>query len=141
MTYYRNYDTKDDILTEYSYYLCELLSSELKNCKDLDQRKYLLITFDFYKRHKRFALALKKLHKETLTLDIINRNIELMPVDEDTRLAMHYYAGGIYNILTDWLKSDRKDEEWVVDKIITLTDNDTIAEGLTQYTALYKKLD
>ena len=64
-----------------------------------------------------------------------------MPVDEDTRLAMHYYAGGIYNILMDWLKSDRKDEEWVVDKIITLTDNDTIAEGLTQYTALYKKLD
>lgn len=128
MTYYRNYDSKEDIIIDYLDKLFNEYSQELLNYQSNDSLKNAKLFFAYFRRHDIF---LNNLIKANLTYLILNRFekyfYELFegpiiakkysPVKE--KYAVAYRAGGIYKILLTWVESGFQESDEKMAKILT----------------------
>ncbi len=114
MTYYRNYKSKDDIIIQYvndiAANIHELIAgSGVSN----DNFAYFKILFESLGVISDIAIVAYNAHMGDLILDAINKNMLLtFPPsnrDNDKIYKRHYYAGAVYNILIEWLKSGKKE--------------------------------
>lgn len=138
-TFYRYFNEKEDILTKYSEYLTELLSLEYR--EKLPDEDPVFILFSFLKQHRKYLKILVKNHKQDIILNAINQNIEEMMLDDKNKLIASYHAGGIYNIIVEWIKSDFKESPFSLSKeIIHLINSHYYKEIIQFYTSTFKKL-
>lgn len=113
MAYYRNFNSKMDVL-EY-YFECnfnelvELLDEPVK----LWSYEFGQAFFSLMKRHKNEVLLLDELGFSGLILHIFNEYNELlagdMQYDSIERYRLYYAAGASYNAALQWLREDCKE--------------------------------
>lgn len=139
MTYYRNYATKDDILIQYSKDLSQEMGRLLREQKNTDLRSFLSVQFDFVYQHDRYIRTLLKNRKEYIILDIINENVRKITSGDPT--VMRYYAGGLYNVLMNWVKSDYQEpSEDIIDQLLTVSDSAFYQAAMREYAQTFDKL-
>lgn len=116
-TFYRNFNSKDEILEAYFHNLCEEYIAQFKDEKDLSLSNVTKVYFSFWKERIEFLNILNKNHLLFLLLEKYN---EFLPVvyqtykgnrnddsnETELKYALLFSAGGFWNLLANWLKSD-----------------------------------
>ncbi len=125
MTYYRNYQSKEDI---FASYLDEALTDYQREARELslDQRAYapanLYHCFSYFEKHKEFLDSLFKSGLGHLLLTAISRYmIETWHKPENG--IEHYYglqafAGALYNLYISWSSNGAKETPAELVKIL-----------------------
>lgn len=116
-TFYRNFSSKTEILEAYCHKLCEEYIAQFKDETDLSLRNVTKVYFSFWLKHIEF---LNILNKNRLLFFLLEKYNEFLPAiyqlykgnnDEfnnaaELDYAIRFSAGGFWNILAKWLKSD-----------------------------------
>lgn len=123
MAYYRNFQSKMEILEYFLELTFDQMSEELGEEIDFWSMEYGETFFRFMKKHRRYVLLLDRLGFSGLILNAFNAtNEELagdMPRGSIERYRLYYAAGASYNAVVQWLKGGCKES----------------AEELAKYTA------
>ena len=117
MSFYRNYNAIEDILTEHlvevveEYKEKELEESDTESEKVFYGKKYMLRCFRFFYVHREFIDALITAGMGDLFLAKITEHLVSKWVDteKETReeiLRISAFAGAIYNMYREWSKED-----------------------------------
>lgn len=115
MSYYRYFSSKKEILTYYmEYILQEYENTVEKNTKHFFQSyDHILESLIFFRNYKDFALCLEHSHLSYILLDALNDYIQKQTsFDPDKAVRsypFYYYAGALYNIYMQWIKTDTKE--------------------------------
>jgi AcrR family transcriptional regulator len=115
-TFYRNFNSKEELLYLYFNDLAEEYTKRLKNTEALDMEKVFEIFIEFFKEHIEEISLLRKHHLSSLLLEAFNKH--LPDVHEATQdkfpytmnsqsmeFALPFNAGGMWNILMMWVDS------------------------------------
>lgn len=125
MTYYRNYQTKEDI---FASYLEDILIDYQKEALllPLDTQCYesvhLLHCFSYFEKHKDFLNSLLKSGRGDLLLDSISKYVlKMWHTPEDG--IQHYYglqafAGALFNLYITWASNGTKETPEELTKIL-----------------------
>lgn len=132
-TFYRNFDSKEDVLRFYIYQLSTEYANELQNEETLSIPISLLIFCEIAYKHKKFISMLIQNNLSVLLLSVFD---EVLPAvhekvqdrfvgaaETDTNLdyVFAYNAGGFWNILNKWFADGCKlTPKQVADIIATL---------------------
>lgn len=114
MSFYRNYDAIEDILTEHLREVVEEYKAEVAdagNEKVFYEKKYVLHCFQFFYSHREFIDALITAGMGDLFLAKITEYLILkwIDVEKGTReeiLRISALAGSIYNMYREWSKGE-----------------------------------
>lgn len=116
-TFYRNFNSKEDILEAYCHNLCQDYMERLNDETDLSLSHITKVYFSFWQKHIEFLRILDKNHMLFFLLEKYN---EFLPViyqiykgkdndfgnESETAYGIRFSAGGFWNLLSQWLKSD-----------------------------------
>lgn len=116
-TFYRNFNSKEDILEAHCHNLCQDYIARLKDETDLSLSNVTKVYFSFWQKHIEFLRILNKNHMLFFLLEKYN---EFLPViyqiykgnnndfNNETQIAyaIRFSGGGFWNLLPLWLKSD-----------------------------------
>lgn len=117
-SFYRNYASKESVLTTLIDDILEKYRSTLK-----DVREYFYTyenvhrSFEYFKRYGKYALELHKLGYGSLILEKLNQFHEevagTMPYNSIERYRLYIYIGSLYNTAMVWLRNgaDRSVDE------------------------------
>lgn len=112
MAYYRNYDSKVEILERHLDTLFELYLTEVQSVSVTEPYDFALMFFRYFAGQKRFLRLLAKSGVQTIILERFARYLErifrIMPgarVDESpsTYYGRAFAAGGLYMTLMAWI--------------------------------------
>ncbi|MGM9923545.1 MAG: TetR/AcrR family transcriptional regulator [Bacillus sp. (in: firmicutes)] len=110
VTYYRNYNSKEEIIT---YYLDELAYQFEQENKHLDPKKdmYLCILtfFQYWIKHREYLLCLCEAKLTYVLLEHINKSISIFSTNAKQKYEAYYLAGAIHNTLFEWIKGGTKE--------------------------------
>ena len=114
MAYYRNFDTKVDII---EYYLREVMwsdvSAALGENPDFWTYEYGVVFISVMKKHRNLILLLDEYGYASLILKAFNRkNEELagdMPHNSIERYKLYYASGASFNGLLEWIRGGCKE--------------------------------
>ncbi len=114
MTYYRNYQSKDDIIIQYiNGVASDIHELILRTGVNSDVYTYYKMLFENLGIHSDVVLVAYNANLGNLILDAINENMLMTypPSGKSPFKAYkrHYYAGAFYNILVEWLKAGKKE--------------------------------
>lgn len=112
-TYYRYFQTKDDILKLYCYYLLKELIDILQSLEDLNFQSGTLGYFRFWQSHLDLLFLLRN-HKLLHTLGDLQESmlyqfVEAKVSDQSLPLSQYafcYTAGGLWRVICYWVTSD-----------------------------------
>ena len=112
-TFYRHFNSKEEILIEYSKGICSELSARLNSLADYSLYNIANVYFSFWKEKSDLLIKLKKSKCEFLLMSFYNRIMRdslniLRPAmaeysDEDFEKLKAFLIGGFYNIKIDWM--------------------------------------
>lgn len=116
-TFYRNFNSKEEVLEAYCHKLCQEYIAHFKDETDLSLSNVTKVYFSFWRKHIEFLNILNKNH---LLFFLLERYNEFLPViyqiykgnndDFNNKTELNYAilfsAGGFWNILAKWFKSD-----------------------------------
>ena len=117
MSFYRNYNAIEDILTEHleevveEYRAKELEEPDTGSEKVFYERKYMLRCFRFFYLHREFIDALitagmGDLFLAKITEYLIQKWIDAEKRTREENLRISAFAGAIYNMYREWSKGD-----------------------------------
>lgn len=112
MTYYRSYNSKEDILLQH---LDECFASYLEGLDVRDFYEVALSFFHFWRGQERqFLIAVVKSELSAQLMDkfydYLDHIFSLMDLNvEVTSYAKSFLAGGLYKMLIDWMRNDTQD--------------------------------
>lgn len=114
MAYYRNFETKVDII---EYYLREVMwsdvSAALGESPDFWSYEYGVVFISVIKKHRNLILLLDECGYASLILKAFNRkNEELagdMPHNSIERYKLYYASGASFNGLLEWMRGGCKE--------------------------------
>lgn len=113
MAYYRNFESKLDILEYFLAQIFEAMSRELGEDIDFWTLEYGRVYYHFMKEQRDSILLLDKLGFSGLVLNAFNgTNEEIagdMPRNSIERYRLYYAAGASYNAMIHWLKGGCKE--------------------------------
>lgn len=113
MAYYRNFNSKLEILEYYLAQIFEAMSKGLGEDIDFWTVEYGRIYYHFMKEHRDSILLLERLGFSGLILNNFNAtNEELagdMPRNSIERYKLYYAAGASFNAMIHWLKGGCKE--------------------------------
>ena len=113
MAYYRNFDSKLEILEYFLARTFEGMAQELGEEINFWTLEYGRVYFHFMKEHRDSILLLDKLGFSGLILNAFNAtNEEIagdMPRNSIERYRLYYAAGASYNAMIHWLKEGCKE--------------------------------
>lgn len=140
-TFYRYYHDKEDVLFEYSSDLTELLALELRKKNYRNNYDFLFILFTFLKDHSTYLKVLITNHKEYIILNTINQNINKMKLNSKDQTIITYQAGGLYNVIIQWIKTDFKEPpENISQEIINIMNHINIDDYSETYSNTFDQL-
>ena len=110
VTYYRNYNSKEEIIT---HYLDELMYQFEQENKHLNPKKdiyqSILAFFSYWARHSDYLLCLNEAKIAYLLLEHINKTISAFFTDAQQKYKAYYFSGAMHNILCEWIKEGMKE--------------------------------
>lgn len=119
MTYYRNYNFKEDILNDYMTTLIENYKKKREENKD---NPYLLIlnAFEFFKNNKDFVIALEKSNLSNVIQNKINDYMVIFYpkalTNIESRYKLYILSGALYNTCKMWLINGLKEDSKLLAK-------------------------
>ena len=112
ITYYRNYNSKDDIIIQYLEEIGYQLKQELET-KHLNPAKETyactLAIFRYWQRYSDFLLCLYEAKLGYMLLDHLNQPISHFATTTREKYEACYYVGSMHNILVEWIKGGIKE--------------------------------
>ncbi len=114
VTYYRNFESKDDIIRQYFKSETEdfLKKQIYKPRTKEDYFDIIKLTFTYFKKNQEFFKLIKKAHLETLYLEFLNENMKINFIENNlsnNKYLPYMYVGVIFNTSMKWLESDCKE--------------------------------
>ena len=117
MTYYRTYDSKEDILIQYFDDRSKEIIKELNDWPDITTTQFFTLFFSFFQKH---AHMIEYLHKADLLKQTTTKFIEFITnayerstnhlIDDDEKYyEIHFIAGGLFLMLLHWTESGMKE--------------------------------
>ena len=104
-TYYRNFDSKEDIIR---YYYSSLLMDFRDSVQSFSgMESYLLSMFSYFHSKKDSLLLLHRQHLSYLLLDALNDTF--LDVEQKVgrdQISVYYHTGGIFNTFLFWFQKD-----------------------------------
>ena len=139
MSYYRYFSSKKEILTYYmEYILQEYENTVEKNTNHFFQSyDHILESLIFFRNYKDFALCLERSHLSYILMDSLNNYVQKQQGFDTEKAArsypFYYYAGALYNIYMQWIKTDANEPaEKLATIIYQLTPNTSMVTKQTQ---------
>ena len=124
MSYYRSFDSKQHILEEHLQTIVRRFRLEGEKRGYLGKEhgyEQLLYAYRFFRHHRRFALCLHNANLSSILLDGLNKYMDLYMLSADADFAKRYktyaYAGALYNLYIQWLKSGMQESEEIMAEI------------------------
>ena len=119
MAYYRNYSSKEEILTGYLDELFQIYLSGLIEHDQIDAHQFTYKFFVYFRQHKTLILNLIRADLSLLILNrfdkylfsIFEKLINRYPPTTSDTLYIHFLAGGLYKILIEWIENDLKESD------------------------------
>ncbi|MDC7224868.1 MAG: TetR/AcrR family transcriptional regulator [Spirochaetales bacterium] len=120
-TFYRNFATKEDVISYYFETLCGQYIDLLGEEESLTLPNITRVFFSFWLRHKEFLKLMDKNHLCPLLLEQFNEKLpsiydlfkgrsEGYADEEEIKFVLFYSIGGYWNTLLLWLKEGAKKE-------------------------------
>ena len=113
MAYYRNFESKLDILEYFLAQIFETMTKELGEDMEFWTMEYGRVYYRVMKEHRDSILLLDKLGFSGLILNAFNATNEEvagdMPRSSIERYRLYYAAGASYNAMIHWLKGGCKE--------------------------------
>lgn len=110
VTYYRNYNSKEDIIT---HHLDELGYQFQQQTKHLDPTKdryaFALTFFRHWSKHSEFLLCLSEAKQSYIMLEHINTSISILATTPKKKYEACFFVGSMHNILFEWMKDGTKE--------------------------------
>ena len=115
-TFYRNFESKEDILIQYGDLLAQEFIKKIKATSELNCYKVGLIYFEFRLQHLEFLKLLLRQNLLVFFTCKFNKRVpdifkeitsitNYQEIDEEFyQYQMHYIAGGIWNLLLKWIE-------------------------------------
>ena len=105
VSFYRNYQTKEDILREESDRLIKEWGHLYETNPESSPETLFPSLFDFYKEHKDFYTILYQSGMSSVMLDTILRTIQISPEMANLEAYLKsFWAYGIYGWMIEWIK-------------------------------------
>jgi AcrR family transcriptional regulator len=107
-SYYRNFDSKDDIIKHFFNKIVFELMENIKPQNKLSLKDYLLIMFSHFYQYKKELLLIHKNRLSHLILEALNETftkIEEKKLFEEL-FRIYYHTDGIYNSFILWFADD-----------------------------------
>lgn len=113
MTYYRTYDSKEDILIQYFEDQSQEMIREIKKQPDITELQFFTTLFSYFKQH---AHVMEYLFKADLLREVNSRFIDFVThlyehsdehiCDESCKnYEIRFIAGGLFMILLHWIET------------------------------------
>lgn len=114
--YYRNYKSKEDILNKYLETVVKAITNEMDfTTYSEDRIGFWYSIFSKVRDHSEIYLILHRAGFEGIILSNIN-NLLLAGISSDNinskdKYDVYFWAGAVYNILTEWITSGMKETD------------------------------
>ncbi|MFV0343177.1 MAG: TetR/AcrR family transcriptional regulator [Anaerocolumna sp.] len=110
-TYYRNFNSKEDIIRVYFSDVMNGYLNEFRNAKDQSNENYMFIIFNNLYKNKERLLLIYKNKLSYLILDELNayfeKNNDITTKGE--KYKGYFHTGGIYNFMNLWFSNGMED--------------------------------
>ncbi len=114
MAYYRNYTSKEDILTEYLDELFEKYLEEVEKITGINAYQFACRFFAYFREQKEFLRNINKAGLSVMILDrfdkylqsIVEKVLSIQTQEEISLYQIHFWAGGLYKVLVAWIEND-----------------------------------
>lgn len=105
VSFYRSYESKEDILKQESDRLVREWAREFENGPDSSPENLFPSLFDFYRKHKDFYIILYKAGLSEVLLETIHQTIQITPDMPNLEAYMKsFWAYGIFGWLVEWIR-------------------------------------
>ena len=119
VTYYRNYNSKEDIITQY---VDELGYQFHQKTKHLDLTKdthtCVLTFFRYWRKQEEFLLSLQQANLSYIMLEHIKKSIHQFTKTAHQKYEAFHYVGSMHTILFEWIKGGTKESPEEMAEII-----------------------
>ncbi len=110
VTYYRNYKSKEEIITHHMDELGYQFEQETKHLDRLkDRYACVLAFFRHWIKHSEFLLCLSEAKLSYVMLEHINKSISVVATTPKKKYEACYFVGSMHNILFEWIKDGMKE--------------------------------
>lgn len=112
MAYYRNYSSKEDIITDYFDSKFNAYLSKVKNLQELNFYQFTFKFFSFFRKHDILIKNILKANLKEILLDKFNQYFELIlnnvikPNNDNSNIdkyKIRYMAGGLFEVIISWV--------------------------------------
>lgn len=141
MAYYRNYDSKEDIINKYLDDLFQGYSKDILKYNEPDMFRDLCLYFAYFRKHEKLIVNLIHSNLTNLILDrfdnylyvcfksFISNNTYQQEIE---KYIIKYTSGGLFKVLIEWVKSDLKEsDEKMAEIVCSILGNNTVRDGKT----------
>jgi AcrR family transcriptional regulator len=110
-SYYRNFDSKEDII---KYYFNKIIYEHIGNVKggkNISLKEYLTKMFSCFYKYKKELLLVYQNKLFHITLDALNETFSVIKKQQifNEKFRTYYHTGGIYNTFLLWLSSEMRE--------------------------------
>ncbi|MFS0781202.1 TetR/AcrR family transcriptional regulator [Bacillus sp. 1P06AnD] len=105
VTYYRNYNSKEEIITHYVDELGYRFGQETKHLDPTkDMYVCVLAFFRYWIKHREFLLCLHEAKLAYVLLEHANKTISLYTTTAKKKYESRFLLGAMHNIMFEWIK-------------------------------------
>ncbi len=127
MTYYRNYNSKEEIVVDYFEMVGLKYIDQVLNLNLTSLQQFAVQAFRYYRENNQFIMLLNEASLTNLILDSFNKNFSNIATNifeenlnlPHRRYGVYFFAGALYNIFTQWAKSGMEETDEEMASIIT----------------------
>lgn len=105
-TYYRNFNSKEEIISLYFSHILDQSIDGICNKKDIELKEYLIHVFSCFYEHKEALLCIHRNGLSYLFLTTLNTYFEQQREVEKRKftdeIPLYYHTGGIFNDFILW---------------------------------------
>jgi Transcriptional regulator len=140
-TFYRYFNTKEDILEDYIQYFFETMSYELKQYSHITVEDFIKLHFSFFKDNSSYFKALKKIHCEYIFFDYISNEQLYYNFHGDNKNNVLYHAIFFTSIIFNWVISQNQPSiEYMSHLVMNLLSKDVIMQIIPIFLNAHSKL-
>lgn len=125
MSYYRNYHSKDEILTDYMYriiteYARDLNFSTIRS--GFQTYEHILQSLKYLRKYKDYVLCLQKANRSEILLQGLDHYMLTVTNASEKafseKCGLYYYSGALYNIFLHWLREGMQEDIETIAQVI-----------------------
>lgn len=140
-TFYRYYDTKEDVLKDYIQYFFEVFSYKLKQYHHITIKNYIQFHFLFFKENEIYFQTLKKLHYEYIFFDYISNPQLYSHYQGDDKNYVIYQTISLLSIIFNWVTSQNQlSISYMSEMVMSLLSEDLMKKILPIFLTVHTKL-